>query len=218
MGQDITISPEELYYLGTLLQAKYIDYAYVAAMDDVGQNYRLFEKESKASLISSGILDEDFCGNLIVREDVKALLTAVFFGEFESTISICEIRKGNTVSVRRFHFLDSTITMVKAEDKKLVLRQISSAEIAQIIEGLLSDGYCCEKKTVADIPRDKITRFFAFKNNSIGVSAVVKTYIEADGVIHQETPDGNIETVLKEDFISTAEKIIGGEKRDGILR
>ena len=29
------ISPEELFFLGALLQAKYIDYAYIAAMDDI---------------------------------------------------------------------------------------------------------------------------------------------------------------------------------------
>ena len=47
---EITLSPEELYYLGSVLQAKYIDYAYVAAMDDIGQNYALFESEAKESV------------------------------------------------------------------------------------------------------------------------------------------------------------------------
>ncbi len=90
MEKEIILTPEELYYLGTLLQAKYIDYAYVAAMDDIGQNYKLFEKETGAALVSKGILLEDFSGNTEISEAAAGLLRPIFFGETETSIDICE--------------------------------------------------------------------------------------------------------------------------------
>lgn len=37
MDNEIVLSAKELYYLGKLMQARYIDYSYIAAMDDVGK-------------------------------------------------------------------------------------------------------------------------------------------------------------------------------------
>ena len=47
MDNEIVLSAKELYYLGKLMQARYIDYSYIAAMDDVGKNYSVFESESE---------------------------------------------------------------------------------------------------------------------------------------------------------------------------
>ena len=60
MDNEIVLSAKELYYLGKLMQARYIDYSYIAAMDDVGKNYSVFESESEKSLSDKGCIEEDF--------------------------------------------------------------------------------------------------------------------------------------------------------------
>ena len=73
MQKEVILSPEELYDLGTRLQARYIDYAYVAAMEDIGQNYPLFERETGAALVKRGILEEDFSGTVTISAEVEGL-------------------------------------------------------------------------------------------------------------------------------------------------
>ena len=210
MEREIIISPEELYFLGSRLQAKYIDYAYVAAMDDIGQNYPLFEKETGAALVSKGVLEEDFSGNIEINSGVSDLLKPIFFGEVETSIDICEIGKTNTVSVYKFHFYDGAITLVTGKDGKLLIKKVDSIEIQDIVKGLIPQDIPFEYKVVDDIPRELITRFFAFKSILVGKTAVVKTYIEAGNVLLQEKDSEQIETVSKETFISDATDIVKG--------
>ena len=80
MMKEIVLTPEQLYFMGRLLQAQYIDYAYVAAMNDINQNFTLFETEAKASLVSARILMEDFGGNVEVDPTVLGILTPIFSG------------------------------------------------------------------------------------------------------------------------------------------
>ena len=50
MKEEVQVTPEELYYLGKCMQAKFIDYAYIAAMNDIQQNYTLQEQRSLETL------------------------------------------------------------------------------------------------------------------------------------------------------------------------
>ena len=112
MNKEIVLTPEQLFFMGRLLQAKYIDYAYVAAMNDINQNFALFETEAKATLVSAGVLMEDFGGNVEVDPAVLSVLKPIFFGEIETSIDICNIGETNIVSVYKYHFHDGAVTEV----------------------------------------------------------------------------------------------------------
>lgn len=86
MGDMLTITPTELYFLGTLLKARYIDYAYIAAMPDIQKRYEFRRQEALKALDERGIIDEDFSGNVEVDDDIAALLTPVFQGTIESRV------------------------------------------------------------------------------------------------------------------------------------
>jgi len=208
---EITLSPEELYYLGSVLQAKYIDYAYVAAMDDIGQNYALFESEAKASLVKSGILMEDFGGNLEIDQTVLSLLRPIFFGEIETSVDVCKLADESTVDVYKFHFLDGTITMVTGVERKLSIKSVDQLAIMGLISGLVPEDYSCnESVVVSEIDKEKVTRFIATKCIKIGKISVVKTYIEADGVFYREKEENVIESVTKDMFISDVYDTVKG--------
>lgn len=211
MGKELTISPEELYYLGSTLQARYIDYAYVAAMDDIGQNYSVFESEAKASLVKSGILMEDFSGNLEIEPTVSALMNPIFFGDVETSVDVCKLGEESTVDVYKFHFLDGIITMVTGQEGKLIIKTVDQLAIKELVSGLVSDNYnCTESKVVSEIDEDKVTRFIATKSIKIGQISIVKTYIEADGVFYREKDEDLIESVTRDMFISDVYDTIKG--------
>ena len=211
MGKELALSPEELYYLGSTLQAKYIDYAYVAAMDDIGQNYSVFESEAKASLVKSGILMEDFSGNLEIDPTVSALMNPIFFGDVETSVDVCKLGEESTVDVYKFHFLDGTITMVTGQEGKLIVKTVDQLAIKELVSGLVPDNYnCTESKVVSEIDKDKVTRFIATKSIKIGQISVVKTYIEADGIFYREKDEDLIESVTKDMFISDVYDTVKG--------
>lgn len=211
MIKELTLSPEELYYLGTILQAKYIDYAYVAAMEDIKQNYSLFELETKASLVSSGVLLEDFSGNVEVNSDVLSLIKPVFFGEVETSVDICQIDEKSKVIISKYHFFEGAITLVTAQEKKLVLKMVDQITIKDMITRIVPESYSCfESKIIDALDNKSITRFIAVKSIYIGQTAIVKTYIEANGILYQEREE-QIESVTKDTFVSDVYEIVKGE-------
>lgn len=210
MDKGIVLTPEELYYLGTILQARYIDYAYVAAMDDIGQNYNLFEKETGTALVSKGILMEDFSGNMDISEAAAKLLRPIFFGDTETSIDVCEFGKENKISVFKFHFYDGAITMVCGDQGKLLIQSVDQLSMKEQISGMIPEDYRYEAKSVTDLTRESISRFFVFKSAVVGKTAQVKTFIESAGLLYQEKNEAEIETIDREAFISNAYAVIKG--------
>lgn len=211
MKNTLTISPEELYYLGTILQAKSIDYAYLAAMEDIGQNFAMFESKVKTSLSDAGLLTEDFSGNVEVNDFALKLLKPIYFGEAETSLDICTIGNNSSVKVIKFHFLDGIISMVTGKNGSLVIKQVDLLFIKDIVEKLLPENYSCENSNRYDtLEKDKVTRFVAVKSVLFGKSSVVKTYIEADNVFFRETDEEAIESVTKEMFISDVFNTVKG--------
>lgn len=209
MNKEIVLTPEQLFFMGRLLQAKYIDYAYVAAMNDINQNFALFETEAKAALVSVGALMEDFGGNVEVDSAVLSVLKPIFFGEIETSIDICNIGETNTVSVYKYHFHDGVVTEVTGEKGKLVIKTADQIAIRERIESLISCKYTAENQVVETIDKTHITRFIAFKQIHVGTASVVKNYIESDGVFYQEKEE-TIESVTRIQFVSDAFDIVKG--------
>ena len=77
MNKEIILTPEELYYLGGLMQARSIDYAYVSAIRDTKKSYKLIAQESKAKLVDAGILMEDFGGERTLAADARFIFVAL---------------------------------------------------------------------------------------------------------------------------------------------
>lgn len=209
MEKEILLTPEALYYLGSLLQAKYIDYAYVAALGDIKQNYALFEKETRASLVSQGILTEDFSGNLEIDPTALALLKPVFFGEIETAISICTTGERSAVSLCMFHFHDGVITSVITRNGQLILRNVDRLSIRKQVEALVPLGYQAQDGTVAQVNPDSVNRMIAVKCMVAGAGTVVKTFVEADGMLYHQLED-RLESISAEAFITIVYSIVKG--------
>ena len=209
--RQLILSPRELYCMGGVLNAKYIDYAYIAALDDIGQDFELFRKETLSSLTAKGVIEEDFGGDMETNEAYITLLEPIFFGSVETSLDVCTIGDEVTVDVYKFHFYQDRITMVKAQMDDLLIETVTFDEMNEIVTALVPKGYAAASgEKITSVDNEKVTRFFAAKNINIGVISNVQTFIEADGVLCTEKAEGTLESLSGADFVSAVFEIIKG--------
>ena len=65
--KELILSPEEIYYIGKASGGKYLDYDYIAAMQDIGKRGKIKAQEILDGLERKGYAEEDFLGNLEVE-------------------------------------------------------------------------------------------------------------------------------------------------------
>ena len=207
----LVLTPKELYCLGGILSARYIDYAYIAALDDIGQDYALFEKETRASLVAKGMLEEDFSGEIEPDEACARLLQPVFFGTVETSLNICSIGEELKVDVYNYHFYRGKITLVKNHGKELLVSEVAPEMIEETVKALVPGAYTFRSgRQVADFDKSKVTRFFSAKSVDVGKASRVKTFIEFDGMLCTEADEEKLVSLSADDFIRAVNDVIKG--------
>lgn len=156
MDNEIVLSAKELYYLGKLMQARYIDYSYIAAMDDVGKNYSVFESESEKSLSDKGCIEEDFAGEKEVNPVLECLLEPVFFGEREVSVNVCTVGEEPVLNRSNFHFFEDNITAVDLSDDILKLTTADDGMIRKFVHGILPENYSGECRKDVTVEKEMI--------------------------------------------------------------
>lgn len=200
MDNEIVLSAKELYYLGKLMQARYIDYSYIVAMDDVGKNYSVFESESEKSLSDKGCIEEDFAGEKEVNPVLECLLEPVFFGEREVSVNVCTVGEEPVLNRSNFHFFEDNITAVDLSDDTLRLTTADDGMIRKFINGILPENYSGECRKDVKVEKEMITRLIIVKSATVGKGSVIRKYIEADGIVFGESGSG-LESMTKEMFV-----------------
>lgn len=220
MKKEIILTPEELYYMGALLRAKYIDYAYVAAMSDISQNREIYESTSRDGLAGKEVLMEDFSGNLEVNAEAKNLLEPVFFGELESAVNIAclEAEGDRKLYNRRFHFYEGRITATVMGPEGILLQAVDDGQLQTWIAGLLPEGYQADTETIpaGEIDRKQISRIIAVKSNQVGKRSAVEIYVEYNGKIYQEKQRGKASVLSAKDFCLEVYRGVRGGTDHGI--
>lgn len=204
------ILPEELFFLGTLLQAKYIDYAYIAAMDDIQDNFSLKKKETIAGLVKKGFIQEDFSGDLEVGTELRSLLEPVFFGVKETSLDICHLIDNKHVDIYKFHHRNGNITLVSGKDRMLVVRAIDDEYFSELLSSVLEKESDDFVDAITELDYSKITKLIAVKSSIVGGPSFVNTYFEVDNHLYIERETGELCSVSKEDFIHEAMKVLRG--------
>ena len=206
------VSPGELYMIGKILNAEYIDYAYVAAIQDIGESFELFEKKMTDSLVAKALLEEDFSGEVVPTGKAVNLFTPVFFGNTETTLDICSIEAPAKINTFKFHFFDDQITKVTGvEDGMLQMESISNDDFNKMIDSLLPKDPVAED--VADdkaFDKEKISKYIVAKSNKIKESSRVAAYFESDNRTYKEDESGNVICVNADDFKAEIAQILTG--------
>ena len=111
--EKMILTPEQLYFLGECMKAKYIDYDYIAAMHELQRNYQRSRRKYISDLAQLGLVRERLNGEITVRPAPAKLLTNVFFGEVESTLQVIETQEEASSVIWRFHWHRGDATQVR---------------------------------------------------------------------------------------------------------
>ena len=105
--KELILSPEEIYYIGKVSGGKYLDYDYIAAMQDIGKRGKIKAQEILDGLERKGYAEEDFLGNLEVEPACTEMLQPVYQGMYESELILRE-ESGASVHYK-FHHMENRI-------------------------------------------------------------------------------------------------------------
>lgn len=213
MKKELILSPEALYYMGTQLQAKYIDYAYIAMMEDIQHNHALYESSARAALADQGVLTEDFSGRIEVDSEARALLEPIFFGEMESSLeqAVRTQADGAERSGWRLHFKDGHVTAVRIQADGIHIQAAEDADIQAWIRALLPPGYDARQQVFDRVESENINRVITVQNVRIGVRSTTTIYVEYQNCLLQELDNGKAEAMTAEQFCQNVYQALKGE-------
>ena len=175
MASLITLHPEELFFLGEIMEAKYIDYSYIQAMGDVQQHLDVAKKDAIASLGEKGLVKESISGRLKVKPVAEELLGPVFFGEKETVAVVFRNGMKQEAYTKFFHFRDADITCITMEDGLLHVEKKSLVEVEAFAKTLL-DGALANPQEDAQFVLDNVTDIVKVKSGIVGVGAKEQTW------------------------------------------
>lgn len=193
LDKAVKITPEELYFLGSMMNAKYIDYAYIAALDDISENYALKEAESIASVSNKGILDEDFSG-VSIKSEMLQLFKPIFFGESELVVDFYDfVSEKASVNISRFHLLDGNITRVVEEENVFSVESTTSEMLWNSIEKILKNR---DEEPIESTIKISDTfnpdKMLVLKYAEVGEESISLSFIFVDGYVYVLTKEDEI--------------------------
>lgn len=210
MSSIITLKPEDLFFLAEQMKAAYISYDYIAAMPDIQKRYHFLRRQAMVRLEKSGILTENFRGEITIQPGVRQVLEPVFFGKTESTLSIIDQRKDKKVKICKLHHHQGRMTMVMSESGSLRLAPVRTEDIGQMVRSI-ADGFVCRESIKSRICSDRITRIVLAKAGTVGVGTRECCYLEQDGVLLRDDGSNLASGVSRREFTDQICNILGGK-------
>ncbi len=136
MKKELKLTLVELFFLGAQMNAKYIDYNYIAAMPDIQKRYALHEQRALETLEERGILEEDFSGNVELDEEIRQLLEPVFFGAVESRL--------DAEQSYNIHLHNGKITIAIMEEEGMTFFGAEEEDIQKLLTGAAVTVQCAK--------------------------------------------------------------------------
>ena len=211
MNNEITITADELFCIGKLMNAEYIDYAYIVCMNDSADDFNIREKAVKQGLIKKELVFESFSGKTDVDESLTELLLPVFYGKKETSINICTIKEQAEPDILKFHFHDGRITLIKAENGLLTLKGIRPDDIEKIVSGIFSDESEFSDGPVSETDGIRnVSAIMSVKSLVLEERSVVHVFMKSGGIWYMDKGHNTFENVSRTDFIDLVTKLFKG--------
>lgn len=188
MADTLTLTPEQLFFLGILMDAQYIDYAYIASLQEIRRNYTRTRRKCLSELAEAGVLRERLSGEITLRPGPKQLLSNLFFGKDQSSLEVYTLGKKMSHSVFRFHRLGDAVTRVSTEDGRLTLSQSSPEEMEQLVSALVRGTE--QPMSVIAIEKGAVTRMITAKHATVDVGSTGCVLFEQPGGLYTVDENG----------------------------
>ena len=203
----LVLTANQIYALAHILKAKYLDYYYISLASKNTDGVWL--NENTKSLVSQGILTEDFSGEITVDPGVEDLVKPLFFSTKESSLDINIFGDTEDNIGYRFHFYDDRIIMAKTVNDGFEITEVTSDDIVMMASKILPANYSAQTAKVdIELEPDKVSRVFVVKNTEVDVKSEVATLVESEGIVYEENSDAETFSVSEEDFLNRICKIL----------
>lgn len=211
------LSPEELFFLGKHLKAKYIDYDYIRLAGELQHNYMLKERESISGLVGRKIISEDFSGNLYLDPTIADVLKPVFFGEFEVEILLIQ-KERKTPDIYKFHFMEHQVTTIRVCGQDLYMFQDGNQQSKLLKEKIFIHGSSDYGKVVPikDLNVINSSRIVNAQNILVGKVMMSSQILELNGVWYMRKDDVNAVSMSNDDLENWWKRMMEGD-RNGVL-
>ena len=210
--KELILSPEEIYYIGKVTGGKYLDYDYIAAMQDIGKRGKIKEQGILDGLERKGYAQEDFLGNLEVEPACIEILQPLYQGMYESELILRE-EAGKSVHYK-FHHIENRITSVECKSQEYRVRVQDKKGIEKILYSLLEQEVQTGKKE-AYLATAQAERSIILKGTHIGEDTCLYFYAEKGGYFYEIDPEQTEEQILrlveKNIVCEQAKKILMGD-------
>lgn len=210
--KELILSPEEIYYIGKATGGKYLDYDYIAAMQDIGNRGRIREQEILDGLERKGYAQEDFLGNLEIEPACIEILQPIYQGMYESELIVRE-ETGESVHYK-FHHMKDQITFVECQSKEYRISLQNKEGIEKVLHFLLEKDVQTEDRE-AYIAIDRVERSIILKGTHIGKDTCLYFYAEKGGYFYEIAPQQTEEKLFrlteKNIVCKQAKKILMGD-------
>ncbi|MEE3450686.1 MAG: hypothetical protein VZR27_08315 [Acutalibacteraceae bacterium] len=211
MNSEITITAEELLYLGKLINAHYLDYAYIVCLKNVSKDLTAHDKIVKQELIKKEYIFESFSGKIEVEESVTDLLLPVFNGKKETSLNIFTINGQAAADITKYHFLNETIIMVKEENGSLILKNVEPYEIEKNVRDIFSNetDFTDEKVSVEN-ETENVSSMVSVKKMNLDKGSIVSVFLKCDGKWYIDKGSNVFESIGRKDMTNHIINILKG--------
>lgn len=203
------LTARQLYCLGKLLKAQYLEYTYISAVEQLLDTFENYENEIRDELIGKGYVFEDFSGEISVNNDIKEILTPVFFSAKEASVDVCTFGENENLQINRIHIMDDKTVLVENEEDHFKLGYVDQDDVMKIIERIIPEEYSAEDAPeISAFEAEKISEMITVKTSDPEDKCVTKTYVMMGNYLYQETEEDQISVMTREEFINDAKAIL----------
>lgn len=188
MENMLTLTPEQLFFLGTFMNAEHINYDYIAALSELRRNYSRTRRKCLDDLTEAGLIRQRLNGEISLRPAPKKLLNNLFFGKKESALEFFTLGKQTARTAFYFHWSDDTVTQVKMEHTMLALSESSAAQIEALVAKLVTGTE--HPAPAAHIQKEAVTRMITAKRATVGIGSTGIVLFEQPGGLYMLDDSG----------------------------
>lgn len=212
MEKLISLTAEEMFFLGRVMNGPYIDYAYIAAMDDIQQAYHLHEQRNMLSLQKKGLVFENFLGETSLMEKSNAY-KPIFFGKDEGRIEICGSGGEIKLIDMRFHFFNGYGIVTAMNGKDISIWRIKNDELETLLKSIMN----LPQSEVAPAYREPVTledadRVYVVTFGSVSGKAGRKVWYQKEHILFEIRDEGRASVVSSDTVIGSVIKLFTEEE------
>lgn len=211
------LSYNELFYLGTLLNAEYLDYMYYSAIDDIGSDKEIFIRNMQDSLYEKKLIAQNFSGDITVDEQLQQVLYPLFFSLSESELDVFFRESPNDYRVFKIHSASGKATTVRLANEYMEL--YAGANTEQIFKECKFDSLDSHASSLTEEPfvKENVSIMIIVKKVDSDSNTDAELFSVTDQGIYRFTEDDGYHAISYQNMKSRiSDKLENGGKSYGL--